>query len=73
MKNALSGVVSFFLVLSEQWRLRMMAVLGVVYIVELHHVAQAVIEWSYYPGLITAIPPVIIGFFFWRELKKIYA
>jgi|SRR3989338_5857871 len=63
-------VVSFLLVASERWRFRMMVVLGLVYIVELHHIWKAVISWSYYPGLITALAFPVIGFFFWRELIK---
>ncbi len=63
-------VVSFLLVASEQWRFRMMMVWGAVYILELHHIWKAVVSWSYYPGLITAIPLVIVGFFFWQELCK---
>ncbi|HCB35095.1 MAG TPA: hypothetical protein DEP25_00460, partial [Candidatus Taylorbacteria bacterium] len=61
-------VVSFLLVASERWRLRMIAVLGVVYILELQHIWKAVVSWSYHPGLITALAFPVIGFFFWREL-----
>ncbi|KKW22594.1 MAG: hypothetical protein A2W52_02485 [Candidatus Taylorbacteria bacterium RIFCSPHIGHO2_02_49_25] len=63
-------VVSFLLVASERWRLRMIAVLGVVYILELQHIWKAVVSWSYHPGLITALAFPVIGFFFWRELIK---
>jgi small-conductance mechanosensitive channel len=41
-----------------------------VYISELHHIWKAVVSWSYYPGLITALAFPVIGFFFWRELIK---
>lgn len=63
-------VVSFLLVASERWRLRMMVVLGLAYILELHHIWKAIASWSYYPGLITALAFPVIGFFFWRELIK---
>ncbi|KKU66693.1 MAG: hypothetical protein UX89_C0019G0013 [Parcubacteria group bacterium GW2011_GWA2_47_16] len=62
--------VAFLMALGEQWRFRMMMVLGAVYILELHHIWKAVVSWSYYPGLITAIPLVIAGFFFWKELIR---
>src|SRR3989344_1032719 len=62
--------VAFLMTLSERWRLRMMMVLGAVYILELHHIWKAIASWSYYPGLMTAIPLVIVGFFFWQELLK---
>ncbi len=63
-------IVSFLLVASERWRLRLMVVLGLVYVFELHHIWKAVVSWSYYPGLITAIPLIIVGFFFWKELLQ---
>ena len=61
---------TFLMTLSEKWRLRMMTVLGAVYILELHHIWKAVVSWSYYPGLITALAFPVVGFFFWRELIK---
>lgn len=63
---------SFLLLVSEHWRLRMLTVLGIVFVVELHHIWRAVISWSYYPGLITALPLSVVGFFFWQELMKMY-
>ena len=63
-------IVAFAMVVSERWRLRMMVVLGLVYILELHSIWKAVISWSYYPGLITALAFPVIGYFFWDELIK---
>ncbi len=61
-------VVFAFLVANEKWRLRLMLLPGIIFIVELHHL-WAVIEYrSYYPGIITAIPLLILGFLFWKEL-----
>lgn len=65
-------VVAFLMTISEGWRLRMMFVLGVIYVVELHHVWKALAVGGYYPGLYTALLFPIVGFFFWRELIKIY-
>lgn len=65
-------VVAFLMTISERWRLRMMSVLGVVYIVELHHIWTAFALGSYYPGLITALLFPIVGYFFWKELIMIY-
>ncbi len=61
-------VVAFLMTISERWRLRMMVVLGLVYIVQLHHIWKALVSWSYYPGLYTALLFPIVGFFFWKEL-----
>lgn len=65
-------VVAFLMTISERWRLRMMFVLGVVYIVELHHVWKAIVVGGYYPGLYTSLLFPVVGFFFWKELVKIY-
>lgn len=65
-------VVSLLLVLNERWRLRMMFILGIVYVIEVHHIWNAVAAWSYYPGLYTAIFFPVLAFFFWRELMRVY-
>ena len=65
-------IVFAFLISSEKWRLRMMFLPGIIYIVELHHIWTAVKIWGYYPGLVTALPLVILGFLFWKELIKNY-
>ena len=63
-------LVSFAMVASERWRLRMMVVWGFVYIFELHHIWKAIVLGSYYPGLITAFMFPLVGYFFWKELIK---
>lgn len=66
----LALMVFAFLIVSEQWRLRLLFLPGIIFIVELHHIWNALGAGSYYPGVITAIPLTIIGFFFWKELLK---
>ena len=66
----LALIVFAFLISNEKWRLRLMFLPGVIFIVELHHIWKALESWNYYPGVITAIPIAIIGFFFWKELLK---
>ena len=66
-------IVSFLSLLSEWWRLRLMAVLGLVYVLELRHLWKAFASGSYYPGLITAILLYIAGVFFWKELTSAYS
>jgi len=44
--------------------------LSVVYLLELEHIVSAIKMGSYYSGLITAIPLIILGFFYWKELAK---
>lgn len=44
--------------------------LGGVYIYELEHIINAVKMGSYYAGLLTSIPLLIMGFLYWKELLK---
>lgn len=64
----LALIVFAFLIANEKWRLRLLFLPGIIFIFELHHIWKAVESWSYYPGVITAIPLTIIGFFFWKAL-----
>ena len=66
----LAFIVFAFLIASEKWRLRLMVLPGIIYIFELHHIWKTLENWSYYPGVITAIAFPIIGFLFWKELLK---
>lgn len=62
--------ISFLLILNDQWRVRLLAVLGFIYVFEIHHIVKAVQAWSYYPGFITALIFPVITFLFWREFWK---
>lgn len=64
-------VISFLLILGEKWQFRVLALAGVVYIYELHHIIKAVESWAYYPGLYTAIIFPFIAVLFWKELFRI--
>lgn len=64
---------SFLLIASERWRLGTMIIIGLVYILELEHIWKTVISWSYYPGLITALPLYVVGFFLWKELLRVHS
>ena len=63
-------VISFLLISNNKWQLRLMIIPGLIYIFEIHHIIKALTSFSYYSGLITALPFPIIGFFFWKELLK---
>lgn len=39
-------------------------------IFELHHMIEAVITWSYYPGLFTSFLFPLAGYFLYKNLKK---
>ena len=66
----LALIIFAFLITSEKWRLRLMFLPGIIFLVELHHPGSVITSWSYYPGAITSIPLLIIGFLFWKELLK---
>ena len=65
-------IVSALLITNGKWQLRLMVVVGLIYIFELHHLWKALMSWDYYPGVITAIAFPVIGFLFWKELLKNY-
>ena len=69
----LALIVFAFLIANEKWRLRLMFLPGIIFIVELHHPWSVITSWDYYPGAITAIPLLILGFLFWKELLKNFA
>jgi hypothetical protein len=61
-------VISFLLLIGKKWQFRLLALLGIVQIFELHHVIKAVLALSYYPGLITALGFPVLAYFYWKEL-----
>src|SRR3989344_1190600 len=66
-------IVFAFLIISEKWRLRFLFIPGIIFIVELHPPWSVITSWGYYPGAISAIPLLILGFLFWKELLKNFA
>lgn len=66
----LALIVFALLISGEKWRLRLMFLPGIIFVVELHHIWKTMSSLDYYPGVITAIPLAIIGFLFWKELLK---
>lgn len=64
-------VISLLLLMGQKWQFNVLAIAGIVYIYELHHVYKAIIIGGYYPGLYTALLFPIVAFFFWREWLRI--
>jgi len=58
------------LVLGGRWVLRAMTIYGLVFLFELSHVIEAIVDRAYFPGLITSLIYVTVGFFYWKELIK---
>ncbi len=66
-------IISFFLLMGQRWQFNVLAIAGLIYIYELHHIYKAIMIGGYYPGLYTALLFPILAFFFWKEwvsLKK---
>lgn len=53
---------------SKKWMYSLLALFGIVYFTELHHVIKAIIAGHYYAGMITASLYPILGIFYWKEL-----
>ena len=64
-------VISFLLIFGQRWQLNILAIIGVVYIYELHHVYKAILVGGYYPGLVTSLLFPIFAYFFWKEWIRI--
>ena len=63
-------IIYFLLITNEKWRLRLMIIPGLIYILELNHLWEALSLGGYYPGAITSIPLIILGFIFWKEFIR---
>ena len=65
-------IISYLLIFKKNWILVLLTIYALVFIFEIHHIIKAVIYWEYYPGSITAIFFPVLGFFYWKELIKLY-
>src|SRR3989344_5164662 len=60
-------IISFLLLRGERVQFYLLALLGVIYIFELHHIVKAILAGGYYPGLITSLAFPVVAVFFWKE------
>lgn len=65
-------VVSFLLLLGPKWQFNVLALVGVIYLYELHHIYKAVLVGGYYPGLYTGVLFPVAAFFFWKEWFRVH-
>lgn len=65
-------IIGVILIKKRVWILSQLAVLALagIYLFELEHPINAVRMSSYYSGLITSIPLIILGFFYWKSLLR---
>ncbi len=64
-------VVAFLLLQGPKYQFNLLAVAGLIYIYEMHHIFKAISVSGYYPGLYTALVFPVIAYFFWKEWFKI--
>lgn len=65
-------IIIALLLRGEMWILRIFTVFGLLFLLEFGHLVRVFLYFEYYPGMITAFPLLIIGFFFWKELVRCY-
>ncbi len=61
-------VVSMLLLRGQAWIFRLLAVLGVILVLEAEHLLIALAIWSYYPGSFTALAFPVLSFLYWKQL-----
>lgn len=59
--------ISLLLLLGPKWQFNVLALVGLIYLYELHHIYKAIMIGGYYPGLITSLAFPFFIFFFWKE------
>lgn len=60
--------VIFILARRSKFLLSLLALFGIVFITEFHHLIKALFRVGYYPGMITAFFYPVLGIFYWRQL-----
>ncbi len=44
--------------------------IGLLFILEITHIIPALAQMSYYPGFVTAVLLLVLGFFYWKDFLK---
>lgn len=60
------------LLLGGRWRFIVTGFFGVVGVTELHHIVKTFLHGAYFPGAVTAIPFVVVGFLLLRAAIREY-
>ena len=64
--------IAFLLLKGGKWVYPVLVFYGLVLFFESYHVMRALVDWHYFPGMITAFAIPVIGVFYWKELIKIF-
>ncbi|HLD71400.1 MAG TPA: hypothetical protein VI873_02180 [Candidatus Peribacteraceae bacterium] len=54
----------------QKWLHRLLIIPGILYVLEGHHIVQAIIKQSYYSGTVTALLFPVLAVFFWRKYVR---
>lgn len=65
-------VVFYVLLLGAKWRLRALALFGLVVTFEIEHLVAALVKREYYPGSVTSALFVPMAALFWIELRRVW-
>lgn len=65
-------VLFYVLLLSSKWRLRALALFGVVITLDTGHTFLALAKREYYPGSVTAVLFFPLAVLFWIELRRVW-
>ncbi len=48
----------------------LLALFGLVFVIEIHHLVKGLIAFSYYPGAVTAFFYTVVGYFYWKQVLR---
>jgi hypothetical protein len=60
----------FLIFLLFRWNTLLLLLFGLMFVLKLDHPVHSLILGSYYSGVVTSIPLIILGFFFWKAFLK---
>ncbi len=64
--------VALLFLISERTRFYALALVGIIFVFELHHPIKALFAGDYYPGLVTSLVFPILAFLFWKEWIRVF-
>lgn len=62
--------VLYLLLSKTKYAFHLLSLYGLVFFLEVHHLAKAILSLSYYPGMGTAFFYPIFGVFYWRQILQ---
>lgn len=63
-------VLILLFIFVKKWSYYAMIIIGLITLLEIHHIYKALAQMAYYPGLLTSLLIVVVGIFFLKELLR---